>query len=69
MSFFRNLPPGVGYLLVSTIILVSDATCLEVAGHHALANWGFFGGAVAISIAVGFADWQRPKAPRARTRR
>lgn len=63
MSFLRRLPPGVPLLFVSAIILVTDATYLEVTGRRALANWGFLGGAVAITIAVGLGDWCRPKVP------
>jgi hypothetical protein len=53
-------------LLVSAIMWVTDASFLEVTGRRALANWGFFSGAVVIAIAVGFADWSQPKAPPAR---
>jgi len=63
MPFLRGLPPGVGWLFASAIVLVADATYLEVAGQRGWANWGFFGGAVAIAIAVWFGDWSRPRAP------
>lgn len=66
ISFLRGLPPGMVGLLVSAIMWVTDASFLEVTGRRALANWGFFGGAVVIAIAVGIADCSQPKAPPAR---
>jgi hypothetical protein len=66
MGYLRRLPPGVMWLFLSAAILVINAICLQAGGHRALANWGFFGGSVAIAIAVAFGDWSRPKAPRSR---
>ena len=66
MRFLRRLPPGVGWLFLSAAILVINAICLQAGGHRVLANWGYFGSAVAIGIAIAFGEWSRPKAPRPR---
>ena len=66
MGFLRGLPPGAVWLFLSAAVLAIDAAFLEAGGHRVLANWGFFGAAVAIAIAVAFGDWSRPKAPRSR---
>ena len=66
MGLLRRLPPGAIWLFLSAAVLVIDAAFLEVGGHRVLANWGLFGAAVAIAIAVAFGDWSRPKARRSR---
>lgn len=55
---------GVGWLFLSAGILVISAVFLQAGGYRVLANWGYFGGAVAIGIAIAFGEWSRPKAPR-----
>ena len=60
----RRLPPGVGWLFLSAVILVINAIFLQASGHRVLANWGYFGGAVAIGIAIAFGEWSRPKPSR-----
>lgn len=54
---------GVGWLFLSAVILVINAIFLQAGGYRVLANWGYFGGAVAICIAIAFGEWSRPKAP------
>ena len=66
MRFWRRLPPGVGWLFLSAAILVINAIFLQAGGYRVLANWGYFGGAVAFGIAIAFGEWSRPKAPRPR---
>ena len=66
MKFRRRLPPGVEWLFLSAAILVVNAIFLQAGGYRVLANWGYFGGAVAIGIAVAFGEWSRPNAPRPR---
>ena len=66
MRFWRRLPPGVGWLFLSTAILVAIAIFLQAGGYRVLANWGYFGAAVAIGIAIAFGEWSRPRAPRPR---
>lgn len=57
MKFWRRLPPGVGWLFLSATILVINAIFLQAGGYRALANWGYFGGAVAVGIAIAFGEW------------
>jgi hypothetical protein len=66
MRFWRRLPPGVGWLFLSAAILVINAVFLQAGAYRVLANWGYFGGAVAIGIAIVFGEWSRPKPPRPR---
>ena len=66
MRFLRRLPPGAGWLFLSAAILVVNAICLQAGGHRVLANWGYFGGAVAIGTAIAFGEWSRLKARRPR---
>ena len=65
MSFWRRLPPGVGWLFLSAAILVVNAIFLQAGGYRVLVNWGYFGGAVAIGIAIAFGEFLRhAKGPR-----
>lgn len=57
----KRFSPGVLPLILAALILGIDAIFMDLGGHRVLANWGFFGAAVALSIAVAFGDWSRPR--------